>query len=61
MKGKFKMIKKSELLLRIIDLESVSSKYEDEIDALKKKVKKLEKVAKEKDVKKTTKKVNKKG
>lgn len=55
------MIKKGELLLRIIDLESVSSKYEDEIDALKKKIKKLEKVAKEKDVKKTTKKVNKKG
>ena len=61
MKGKFKMIKKSELLLRIIDLESISSKYEDEIDELKKKVKKLEKAVKEKDVKKTAKKVNKKG
>ena len=55
------MIKKSDLMLRIVDLECISSKYEDEIDALKKKVKKLEKVAKEKDVKKTTKKVNKKG
>lgn len=55
------MIKKGELLLRIIDLESISSKYEDDIDELKKKVKKLEKAAKEKDVKKTAKKVSKKG
>ena len=54
------MIKKGELLLRIIELESVCSDYEDKIDALEKKVEKLEKASKE-DVKKTAKKLTKKG
>lgn len=49
-------IRKSELMLRIIDLEMLSSKYEDIIDDLDKRLKKLEKPAK-----KTTKKVVKKG
>lgn len=36
-------IRKSELMLRIIDLEMLSSKYEDKIDDLDKRLKKLEK------------------
>lgn len=36
-------IRKSELMLRIIDLEMLSSKYEDIIDDLNKRLKKLEK------------------
>ena len=47
-------IRKSELMLRIIDLEMLAEKYEDIIDDLDKRLKKLEKP-----VKKTTKKVNK--
>lgn len=50
-------IRKSELMLRIIDLEILSSKYEDIIDDLDKRLKKLEKPK----TKKTTKKVVKKG
>lgn len=50
-------IRKSELMLRIIDLEMLSSKYEDIIDDLDKRLKKLEKPK----IKKTTKKVVKKG
>ena len=53
-------IRKSELMLRIIDLEMLAEKYEDKIDALEKKVEKLEKTSKE-DVKKTVKKLTKKG
>lgn len=37
------MIKKGELLLRIIDLEMLAEKYEDIIDDLDKRLKKLEK------------------
>ena len=47
-------IRKSELMLRILDLEMLTEKYEDIIDDLDKRLKKLEKP-----VKKTTKKVNK--
>lgn len=47
-------IRKSELMLRILDLEMLAEKYEDIIDDLDKRLKKLEKP-----VKKTTKKVNK--
>ena len=54
------MIKKSELMLRIIDLESLFNVQDGAIELLEKRVKKLEKAAKEKDVKKTVKKVNKK-
>ena len=36
-------IRKSELMLRILDLEMLSSKYEDIIDDLDKRLKKLEK------------------
>lgn len=54
------MIKKGDLLLRIIELESVCNDYEDKINALKKKVEKLEKASKE-NVKKTAKKLTKKG
>ena len=50
-------IRKSELMLRIIDLEMLSSKYEDLIDDLDNRLKKLEKPK----TKKTTKKVVKKG
>lgn len=37
------MIKKGELLLRILDLEMLAEKYEDIIDDLDKRLKKLEK------------------
>lgn len=54
------MIKKSELMLRIIGLENSVDAQDAAIELLEKRVKKLEKAAKEKDVKKTVKKVNKK-
>lgn len=37
------MIKKSELMLKILDLEMLAEKYEDIIDDLDKRLKKLEK------------------
>ena len=37
------MIKKGELMLRILDLETLAEKYEDIIDDLDKRLKKLEK------------------
>lgn len=49
-------IRKSELMLRIIDLEMLSSRYEDMIDDLDNRLKKLEKPSAKK-----TRKVVKKG
>lgn len=49
-------IKKSELLLRILDLEMINARFEDQIDILNDKVNKLEKA-----INRPTKKVNKKG
>lgn len=46
------MISKSELLVRIIDLEMINLKYEEEIIDLTKRVEKLEKPAKKKVIKK---------
>lgn len=37
-------IRKSELMIRIIDLEMLTTKYEDIIDDLDKRLKKLEKI-----------------
>lgn len=42
------MIKKSELMLKILDLEMLAEKYEDIIDDLDKRLKKLEKPKKDK-------------
>lgn len=50
------MLWKKELMVRIVDLEMVSAKYEEEIDKLKKKIAKLEKPVVKKTTKKTVKK-----
>lgn len=54
------MIKKGELLLRIIDIESICEGYDEKIINLEKKIKKLEKAVKPTIEKKTAKKTSKK-